>query len=183
MVEFFGKAAHSRTNGSLFDKGFRLCSVVRSLFLIENRYNWQKSSDKIEIPPVEIAFSNEDSILKLLENQENVELDGDFATFLDHFAGQRGFQYQRTKFPFKVRWLIAPESGRDSTFYQDSAQFSPLDLVPRQYYNIDYSSELSDGGQKALVKIWGKDNGINLEYYFEKIKGKWILVEMYNASI
>jgi hypothetical protein len=164
-------------------KGFAFVLLFMPFFLVENRHGLQTSSDKIQIPPVEIAFSNEDSILKFIENNENVELDGDFATFLEHFAGQSDFQYQRTRFPFKVRWLIAGEGGRDSTFYQDSTQFFPLDLVPRQYYNIDYSTELSDGGQKALVKIWGKENGINLEYYFEKENGKWFLIELYNASV
>ena len=41
---------------------------------------------------------------------------------------------------------------------------------------------LDKGGNKATIEIRGIENGIMVDYYFEKDDGKWMLVAVHDSS-
>jgi hypothetical protein len=41
---------------------------------------------------------------------------------------------------------------------------------------------VNKNGEKAVVEIRGTENGLNVDYIFEKVKGLWFLVEIDDRS-
>lgn len=108
---------------------------------------------------------------------ENV--DDKFETFLKYFNNDSVFQISRINFPLKIK---ISESQTDTTLSEISiplTEFKKVDFTYDQSYSTrqydKYNQKVIVTGNKAAIQIRGIDNGIYVDYEFEKKNGKWLL--------
>lgn len=112
-------------------------------------------------------------------------VDNNFNDFIEKFSSDAAFQLRRTKFPLKIKWYDL-DNDRDSLIYKDSSGFEMIDFRTKksigqldqweQRIVVDYSSA------SAIIEIRGIENGIAVDYLFEKINEAWVLVEIHDSS-
>lgn len=130
--------------------------------------------------------NNNYHIDKLEHNFPTEEIiDLDFTKFIKKFSNDSTFQINRTRFPLKVKWNII-ETDKDSIFYIDRLNYKLIN------FNIKKSSGKFDKWEQKIkiaknnifttIEVRGIDNGISIDYLFEKINGAWMFVEIYDSS-
>lgn len=112
-------------------------------------------------------------------------IDSNFNDFIEKFSIDSNFQKSRIKFPLKIK-LYDIDNDRDSIFYRDSSSFDMIDFPKNKS-----TSQYDQWGQKividknntfATIEISGIDNGILVDYLFQKINGAWMLIEIDDSS-
>ena len=112
-------------------------------------------------------------------------VDNNFNDFIEKFSRDSFFQLNRTKFPLKVKWYDI-DNDIDSLIYRDRSGFKMMDFRKKKS-----TSQLNQWEQKIMVgknntsakiEIRGIENGINIDYLFEKITEIWMLIEIDDSS-
>lgn len=112
-------------------------------------------------------------------------VDRDFHLFIEKFSKDSAFQLNRTVFPLQIRQYDI-DNGGDNIIYEQRSAFEM----------IDFRKKISDGihdrwkqnivwdknDTRATIEIRGIDNGIKVDYHFEKKDGRWMLVHIDDAS-
>lgn len=100
-----------------------------------------------------------------------------FDIFFNKFTSDSLFQLERVKFPFTlVTWnidenLATEEISREHWRYlrfEYKPEFGTRDIDA-------YTQEIEIYTDSAKVEIRGVDNGIYVDYIFNKVEGKWTL--------
>ncbi|WP_207420225.1 DUF4348 domain-containing protein [Desertivirga brevis] len=111
-------------------------------------------------------------------------VDSNFNDFIEKFSSDTAFQISRTRFPLKVKWYNN-ENDRDSLIYKDRSAFEMIDFRKKKSdtkYDKWEQKRMVDKATSARIEIRGIDNGIMVDYLFEKIKGAWMLIEIDDDS-
>lgn len=130
----------------------------------------------------EILADNE--TLKVIK-EEDFEREDFFVFFLD-FCTNEEFQLTRIKFPIKESFLsenLNEEIVR--IIPEEEWKFLKIKKFEENTVNLYFDSfdnlELQDTNER-VYSILGIENGININYYFTREKGKWYLVKIEDLS-
>lgn len=78
------------------------------------------------------------------------------------------------------------DNDRDSIFYRDSSSFDMIDFrkykSTSQYDQWEQKIVIEKASTFATIEISGMDNGILVDYLFQKINGAWMLIEIDDSS-
>ncbi|NOS91759.1 MAG: DUF4348 domain-containing protein [Cyclobacteriaceae bacterium] len=131
-------------------------------------------------------IDNEVSMLDSSKNLKETRIaNGDkevFNDFLARFISDSLFQLGRVKFPLKSQQWNSGEV--------DSARIEKNNWkMVRLYWGEEYIPQIYDNFKREMrdtderLFCWeGIDNGINVEYRFNRIKGKWYMTEFSDFS-
>lgn len=112
-------------------------------------------------------------------------VDNNFNDFIDKFSTDSTFQISRTRFPLKTKWYDL-DNDRDSLIYKDRSSFEMMDFRKKkstgQYDQWEQRIVVDKNNTSATIEIRGIENGIMVDYLFEKINGAWILIEIDDSS-
>jgi hypothetical protein len=118
-----------------------------------------------------------------LPSKETV--DNNFNDFLEKFSTDSAFQISRTKFPLKINWYDI-ENDNDSLIYKDVSDFEMMDFRKKkssgQYDQWEQKIVVDKNNKSAKIKIRGIENGIMVDYLFEKINGIWMIIGIEDRS-
>jgi Domain of unknown function (DUF4348) len=108
-----------------------------------------------------------------------------FNDFIVKFSTDTAFQLSRTKFPLKIKWYDL-ENERDSLIYRDRSSFEMMDFRKKkstgQYDQWERKILVHKNNTSATIETRGIDNGITVDYLFEKVSGLWMLIEVDDSS-
>lgn len=117
--------------------------------------------------------------------QTKEAFDNNFNDFVQKFSSDSTFQLSRTKFPLKIKWYDI-ENDRDSLIYKDRSGFEMMDFRRKkstgQYDQWVQKIVVDENNTSATIEIRGIENGIMVDYLFEKINGAWMLIEIDDSS-
>jgi hypothetical protein len=122
------------------------------------------------------------TISKILQSSDNV--DDNFELFIKHFSEDSVFQISRITFPFK-QTITGIEDEKDSIRLINMSEFFEKFDFRTKEYNGRYDKWkqfVKIDGEKAVIQIRGIDNGIFVDYYFEKKNGRWTFLEVIDSS-
>lgn len=108
-------------------------------------------------------------------------VDSKFIDFLRYFSKDSVFQITRIDFPIKVKQLDIYElelSDKDILI----SDYWINTFLPYDPNNLDYTQDIVIEDKKAFISINGKENGLAIEYEFQKINGKWKLITWIDYS-
>lgn len=112
-------------------------------------------------------------------------VDNNFNDFIDKFSVDSAFQLSRTKFPLKIKWYDL-ENDRDSLIYRDKSSFEMMDFRTKKstgrYDQWEQKIVIDKSNASATIEIRGIENGIMVDYLFEKVNGGWMLIEIDDSS-
>lgn len=101
------------------------------------------------------------------------------------FSKDSGFQRSRTKFPLRIKQYDI-DNEKDTIIYEEQLTFEMKDFRKKESENKydQWKQEiiLDNNEAKATIEIRGIENGIMVDYYFEKKEGKWMLVSVDDSS-
>ncbi|MBK7223981.1 MAG: DUF4348 domain-containing protein [Saprospiraceae bacterium] len=108
-----------------------------------------------------------------------------FNAFVDKFSSDSTFQLSRTKFPLKIKWYDI-DNDKDSLIYKERSSFEMMDFRKKkstgQYDQWEQKIVVDKNNTSATIEIRGIENGIMVDYLFEKINGAWMLIEIDDSS-
>ncbi|MBK6265644.1 DUF4348 domain-containing protein [Marivirga sp. S37H4] len=110
--------------------------------------------------------------------------DIDFDSFLREFSSNKEFQLLRVDFPLKVKILeIEDKEEIQAISKEEWHHTNLLDTANIKSRKVDaYSQTMHVNESEAIIELRGIDNGISIDYKFQKVKGRWYLKEILNAS-
>lgn len=112
-------------------------------------------------------------------------IDNNFNDFINKFSTDSIFQVSRIKFPLKIKWYDI-DNNRDSIIYKNIESFELMDFRKKkstgQYDQWEQNIFVDKNNTSATIEIRGIENGIMVDYLFEKIKGVWMLIEIDDRS-
>lgn len=112
-------------------------------------------------------------------------VDNNFNDFIEKFSADSAFQLNRTKFPLKIKWYDI-DNDRDSLIYKDRSGFEMMDFRKKksttQYDQWEQKIVVGKNNTSATIEIRGIENGIMVDYLFEKINEAWMLIEINDSS-
>lgn len=144
---------------------------VTIVFFLIGYYGISYRSEKNN--PTEIqADSSIDEEDWSLESKSTSEFD----EFFKKFNSDKSYQLSRIIFPMTI---TLDEMGEISqkTITKNEWEFDQIDEKSDYYYVVKKIKE-----NKATIWLSGKENGVNIEYFFEKRNNQWCLVSMKDAS-
>ncbi len=115
------------------------------------------------------------------KRNDNSIKDEDFKTFLNKFSTDEAFQISRIDFPLKVRTIGENSELDDEIMTKEEWRQINFTYDPNNPSN-EYEQRIIIYGDKATIECIGIDNGIMVEYYFERKNGIWLLVTLTDAS-
>lgn len=152
-------------------KHFILYSIIAAFISCKGEDQAAKTTQPK--PQVSVPSSNVTSI------------DNDFSAFIELFSKDTTFQRNRTKFPLQIKQYV-PGYDKDTIIYVQESAFEMMDFRKKKSDSVydEWKQEivLDKSQEKATIEIRGIDNGIIVDYYFEKIDGRWVFVGMYDSS-
>ena len=132
-----------------------------------------------------IEATSEEKVDTQIRSNAELNVDDDFEMFIEKYSFDSAFQVSRTKFPL---YITRTDVGTDlvTFIYKQLSEHKHINLSKQEselnrntwereivVNDIDYSAE---------IRITGVENGIHVTYYFEKIEGKWTLIEINDKS-
>jgi hypothetical protein len=112
-------------------------------------------------------------------------VDNNFSSFIDKFSTDTAFQLQRTKYPLKIRQYDI-DIGKDTILYQQPSEFEKMDFRKKRsgsgFNQWKQEIVVDKNENNAIIQIRGIENGIMVDYYFEKKNGRWMLVSVEDSS-
>lgn len=139
------------------------------------------SCENASTSSVNKQFCNENSYAIPIKES----IDSNFNLFIDKFSTDSYFQLSRTKFPLKIKWYDI-DNDNDSLFYKDKSNFEIIDFRQKNSTGVEDQWEqkivLNTNNTLATIEIHGIDNGILVNYFFEKENGAWILIAIEDIS-
>lgn len=149
----------------------KIFSWVNTQTLFSRNYYFKKQKGKWRL--VKVALIKE----KVYDNGEN------FYSFLGKFCKDSIFQKQRINYPLDMTTLDNDYNEKREYIKSDKWRFSSF------YYGCDSISNLYNSfnpsfstPNKRILLIHGVENGINAQFTFKKISGKWLLVKYEDYS-
>ena len=131
------------------------------------------------------------SLSQIVHSAENEAFD----SFLYKFSLDKQFQKERVKFPISRFYLDypEPENGVPALdLEQMEEKFTQINWKHMSFYynkGQQYRPQIFDNFEKKLrdtdqyVFSWqGIENGIEIYFYFQRIKGKWYLIKIEDLS-
>lgn len=116
-------------------------------------------------------------------NKSKESIDDNFSDFIKKFSIDSTFQLSRITFPLKIQWRSIDQ---DTLFYYDRSEHEMMDFRKEKsttLFNRWKQTILIDqNNTSATIEIRGIDNGIMIDYVFEKIHRMWMLVEVIDSS-
>jgi len=112
-----------------------------------------------------------------------LSVDNDFNEFIQQFSKDSLFQISRIHFPLNVQeYDVMNDVDIAKTI--NKQDFRKLDFTIRKSDGETDSWEqgINVRDNKAIIEIQGIDNGIIVDFYFEKQDGKWYLVKWVDSS-
>ncbi|MFY7670596.1 DUF4348 domain-containing protein [Tenacibaculum sp. MEBiC06402] len=110
-----------------------------------------------------------------------------FESFFEKFSINEKFQKENIKYPLKLTYVKDLEtSSIETKVYKNQTEWKFIDFTEdskakdREY--DQYEVIIVTSNQKKLYKLIGIDNGINVVYQFERIKGCWKLTLIKDES-
>jgi hypothetical protein len=121
------------------------------------------------------------------ENKGNIispGVDKDFNTFLTYFSKDSVFQISRIAFPLKVEELELNDSLEMIEKVLEREDHQHMDFSPPKFEsNLDnYTQKVRVDKDKATIEIRGIDNGLLIDYIFEKRNNRWMLITWTDSS-
>jgi hypothetical protein len=112
-------------------------------------------------------------------------VDDNFNDFIDRFSADSVFQLNRTKSPLKIkRYYI--DTDQDTVHFLERANFEMIDFRKTKsegkYDQWEQKIVVDKNGTTARIEIRGIENGIMVDYLFEKKTGIWMLIEIDDSS-
>ena len=113
-----------------------------------------------------------------------LNIDNDFDTFLTYFNKDSAFQISRIVFPLKVRELELDDSSELIDKVYHKRDHHHMDFTPPKFKsNVgNYTQEIHIDRDTATIEIRGIDNGLIIDYKFEKRNKKWMLITWTDSS-
>lgn len=112
-------------------------------------------------------------------------VDLDFNSFIEKFSQDSAFQLDRTRFPLKIKQYDI-ENDKDTIIYEQRSAFQMMDFRQKKsegsYDRWKQEIVLDKNQSKATIEIRGIENGIVVDYNFEKKDGKWMLFSIDDSS-
>ena len=112
-------------------------------------------------------------------------VDNNFNDFIEKFSTDTAFQLSRTKFPLKTKWYDI-NNERDSLIYKERSEFEMIDFRKRKsiglYDQWEQTIVVDKNNASATIEIRGIENGITLDFIFDKINEAWMLIEIVDKS-
>jgi hypothetical protein len=109
----------------------------------------------------------------------------DFNKFIFKFSSDSLYQIEHTKFPFKITWE-QEISDLDSIFYTQKTDYRVFDFRRKKSTGTldqwEQKIEVDKSGNKAIIQVLGIDNGIHIQYNFQKLDNRWTFLEMIDSS-
>ena len=154
----------------LFRK-FIFCSIIVTLMSCKTDKGKQNISDTSQ---------------KVAQTSSDInEVDKDFNSFLERFSKDTTYQISRTVFPLKVNQYDVT-NDTDTILYKQRSEFEMIDFRRKKqstkHSQCNQEVIVNKGDTKASVEIRGIDNGIVVDYLFEKLNGKWMFVSINDSS-
>ena len=119
----------------------------------------------------------------LYPREENV--DDNFSDFIERFSTDSVFQLNRTKFPLKTKRYDI-DTDHDTVQFLERANFEMIDFRKTKsegkYDQWEQMIVVDKSGTTARIEIRGIENGIMVDYLFEKKTGIWMLIEIDDSS-
>ena len=144
----------------------------------------QKQENKTDI--IEIAKEPVKRQTKQPEisNIETHQKDSSFDSFLTKFSSKKEFQLNRINFPFKVRLLDIEGNEENITISKGEWQhINLLDTAGIEVREFDaYSQTTEIGTNVTIIRLRGIDNGISIDFTFERRNGRWYLTKKFDSS-
>jgi hypothetical protein len=113
------------------------------------------------------------------------KVDRDFNLFVEKFSEDSAFQLDRTSFPLRIKQYDI-DNDKDTILYRQRSAFEMMDFRKKKsdgrYDQWKQEIVMDKNQTKARIEIRGIENGIMVDYYFEKKDGKWMLVNIDDAS-
>ncbi len=113
------------------------------------------------------------------------DVDINFNDFIYKFSTDSTFQLSRTKFPLKTKWYDS-DNGRDTIIYKEKSSFEMMDFRRKkskgEYDQWEQKIVVDKNNTSAKIEIRGIENGIMVDYLFEKTEGKWMLIAIVDSS-
>jgi hypothetical protein len=154
---------------------------IRSYIIFLLALSLFASCENASTSSVKKQFCNENS--PTITSKESI--DSNFNLFIDKFSADSSFQLSRTKFPLKIKWYDI-ENDNDSLFYKNKSNFEIVDFRQKKSKGVEDQWEqkivLNTNNTLATIEIHGIDNGILVNYFFEKVNGAWILIAIEDIS-
>lgn len=117
-------------------------------------------------------------------SSDSNNIDRDFSAFIERFSSDSAFQLSRTKFPLRVKQYDI--ENIDTIIYKQQSEFEMMDLRKMEsddrYDRWKQEIAVEKSQRKATIEIRGIDNGIMVDYYYEKRNGKWFFVGVEDSS-
>jgi hypothetical protein len=120
-----------------------------------------------------VAEINKSKILTIGKREE------DFNQFFELFNQDSIFQVSRISFPLTVK--INNEDYEQVDYIISKEEYNTLNLNIKTEYR-DYKQKLILKKNKAIITQRGTNNGIFIDYIFEKRNGKWQLITWIDLS-
>lgn len=116
---------------------------------------------------------------------ESDKVDKDFNAFIEKFSKDAAFQLARTNFPLPVKHYDTGNEN-DTILYVERSAFVMMDFRKKKsdgrYDQWKQEIVLDKNSTRATIQIRGIDNGIMVDYDFEKRDGRWMFVKVDDAS-
>ncbi|MPL94428.1 hypothetical protein SDC9_40581 [bioreactor metagenome] len=150
----------------------------------ERVFSWIKTESKIS-KNYYFKMENEQwFLLKIEIKQDSVDQNNeDFISFLGEFCKDSIFQTQRINFPLDMTFLDNDYNEVKENWNQEQWKFSRFyydcDSIAILYY--DSHRNFKDTDYRILI-INGVENGINAQFTFERIEGKWFMTKYEDYS-
>lgn len=93
-----------------------------------------------------------------------------FSPFFEKFNKDKNFQFSRIKFPLTVKLNNDDFELVDYIIIKDEHRILKLNLK-----NVEYKQKTILKNNTVIIQQRGIDNGIFIDYIFEKRKGLWFL--------
>lgn len=124
----------------------------------------------------ENVVANEEKVPVATSNKNDLE---NFNHFFRLFNHDTVFQISRINFPLKVKINNDDLELVDYVIPKEKYTTINLDKKPEER---DFNQELILKKDKAVIQQRGIDNGIFIDYFFEKKDGKWQLITWVDVS-
>lgn len=118
-------------------------------------------------------------------NRENEVIDDNFNDFIKKFSSDSIFQLSRISFPLKTK-MYDIDNERDTIIFLEKHGFELMDFRKKKsegkYDQWEQKIVVDKSNTSAKIEIRGIDNGIMVDYLFEKDKDGWMLVGIEDNS-
>lgn len=150
-----------------------ITSILLSILLISCDSTLTNTTNRYSNEPQTVTIPTKETV------------DNNFKTFIEKFSSDSVFQLSRTKFPLKIKWYDII-NDRDSLIYKNRVDFEMMDFRKKkstgQYDQWEQKVVADKNNTSVTIEIRGIENGIMIDYLFEKINEAWVLIEIDDRS-